>query len=53
MFYFENHPYWRRDSKGLPYVYIANDDNSPWCQGYITTYMTCSEILTWMSWKMK
>lgn len=44
MFYFENKYYWWRDSEGLPYVYIANDDNSPWCQGYITNYYTCSSI---------
>lgn len=44
MFYFNKNNYWWWWENGLPYVFIANDDYSAWCEGYIEKYQSCSSI---------
>lgn len=46
MFYFNKNNYWWWWENGLPYVFIANDDYTAWCEGYVDHYQIC-DSLSW------
>lgn len=46
MFYFNKENYWWWWENGLPYVFLANDDYTAWCEGYVDQYQVC-DSLSW------